>query len=388
MMTPAEIRLKQNLILTNLLLGLGQGSYVAERLMPRLPQSLSSVTLAQMGDERFRRYSLRRAPGTSTKRVNIRYQDKTYSVDQYSVEVPIPRELIREADEARRLNVGANLDISRIAMTTANDILGLDYELEVAALATTAGTYAAGHVLALAAGTKWSASTGTPVTDITAASETIRKKIGKRPNTLTLSADAWNALRFNDQVRTYLPDSQMGPATNRAAQEHPQPPGDPRRRRRVDRRDRHRPGRVGQQRGAGLRAAYGDAGSGDISLASPASPSPTCSRPPVRRDAVLRGGAQELDLQAPPRAPPERFLTPPRSCSRTRSEAHHMSQNLIVHVCLVGVALLLEGVRVNFKPGETLPDALPLSVLDEPVSLGAVEAHRRAVRRRYELFRE
>lgn len=213
MMTPAEIRLKQNPILTNLLLGMGQGSYVAERLMPRLPQSLSAVTLAQMGDERFRRYSLRRAPGTVTKRVNIKYQDKTYSVDQYSVEVPIPRELIREADEARRLNVGANLDISRIAMTTANDILGLDYELEVATLATTVGTYAAGHTLALAAGAKWSASTGTPVTDIAAASEIIRKKIGKRPNTLTLSADGWNALRFNEQVRTYLPDSQMGPAT-------------------------------------------------------------------------------------------------------------------------------------------------------------------------------
>jgi len=50
-----------------------------------------------------------------------------------------------------------------------------------------------------------------------------------------------------------------------------------------------------------------------------------------------------------------------------------MSQNLIAHVCVAGVALLLDGVRVNFKPGETLPNALPLTVLDELVSLGAVE---------------
>lgn len=50
-----------------------------------------------------------------------------------------------------------------------------------------------------------------------------------------------------------------------------------------------------------------------------------------------------------------------------------MSQNLIAYVCVAGVALLLDGVRVNFKPGETLPDALPLTVLDELVSLGAVE---------------
>lgn len=190
MMTAAEIRLKQNPILTGLLLGMGQGTFIAEKLFPRLPQALSSVTLAQLGDERLRRYNLRRAPGSATKRVNIKYEGRIYTVDQYAVDVPLPRELLREADESRKLNVGNYLDISRIAMTTASDILALDYEIEVAQLATTAGSYAAGHVLALAAGTKWSAATGTPVTDIAAASDTIRKKIGKRPNKLTLSADA------------------------------------------------------------------------------------------------------------------------------------------------------------------------------------------------------
>lgn len=213
MMTPAEIRLKQNPILTSLLLGMGQGSYIAETLFPRLPQALSGVALAQAGNERLRRYNLRRAPGATTKRVDITYDGKTYTVNQYSVEVPIPRELIREADESRKLNVGNYLDVSRIAMTTANEILLLDYELEVAAVATAPGSYAAGHVLALAGATKWSASTGTPVTDIRAASETIRKKIGKRPNTLTLSADAASAIQTNPEVRSYLPSTQMGPAT-------------------------------------------------------------------------------------------------------------------------------------------------------------------------------
>jgi hypothetical protein len=213
MMTLAEIRLKQNPILTNLLLGMGQGTYIAEKVFPRLPQSLSSVTLAQLGDERFRKYNLRRAPGSATKRVNIRYEGKTYTVDQYSVEVPIPRELIREADESRKLNVGNYLDISRIAMTTANDILALDYELEVAALATNTGSYASGHVQALSGGTKWSASTGTPVTDIRAAAEIIRKKVGKRPNKLTLSADAFQAISTNAEVKGYLPSTNLGPAT-------------------------------------------------------------------------------------------------------------------------------------------------------------------------------
>ena len=212
-MTAAEIRLKQNPILTSLLLGMGQGTFVAEKLFPRLPQALSSVQLAKLGDERLRRYNLRRAPGAATKRVNIKYEGTVYTVDQYAVDVPLPRELLREADESRKLNVGNYLDISRIAMTTASDILALDYEIEVAQLATTAGSYAAGHVLALAGATKWSAATGTPVTDIGAACDTIRKKIGKRPNKLTLSADAWSALKSNPEVRSYLPNTQMGPAT-------------------------------------------------------------------------------------------------------------------------------------------------------------------------------
>lgn len=213
MMTLAEIRLKQNPILTNLLLGMAQGGMIAESLFPRLPQSLSSVTLAQLGDERFRRYNLRRAPGGSTKRIDIKFEGKVYSVDQYAVEVPMPRELLREADESRRLNVGNYLDVSRIAMATANDVLGLDYELEVAARTTDAAAYAAGHVLALSGGTKWSASTGTPVTDVRAAANVIRKKIGKKPNTLTLSADAKLAVQGNAEVRGYLPNTQMGPAT-------------------------------------------------------------------------------------------------------------------------------------------------------------------------------
>ena len=213
MMTPSQIRLAQNPILSSLLLGFGQGTFVAEQLFPRLPQTLSGVTLAQAGDERLKKYNLRRAPGAATKRVDINYAGQTYTVKQYAVEVPIPRELVREADESRRLNVSNHIDISRIAMVTANDILLLDYEIEVATLATTSGTYASGHVTALSGATKWSASTGTPVTDILAASDTIRKKIGKRPNKLTLSADAWTAIRVNAEVKTYLSSTQQGPVS-------------------------------------------------------------------------------------------------------------------------------------------------------------------------------
>lgn len=219
MMTLEQIRLAQNPVLTNLLLGLGQGTLVAGRLFPALPQALRGVTLAKLGDERLRRYNLRRAPGSATKRVDIAYEGVVYNVKQYAVEVPMPRELLAEADTARRLNVAAYLDVSQIAMQTANDVLTLDYEIESAQIATNAASYAAGHTVALAAGTKWSAATGTPVTDVTAAANTIRKKIGKKPNTLLLSADAATAVRANKEVKGYLPSTQQGLATDAQLQQ-------------------------------------------------------------------------------------------------------------------------------------------------------------------------
>lgn len=210
MITTAQLRLNQSPILSGLLLGMGQGTMIAEKLFPRLPQALGSMSVGKMSNETLKRYNLRRAPGAPTKRIDIKFEGQVYTLDEYSVEIPLPRNLFREEDYLKRLNVAAYPALSEIAMTTANAILGLGYEIEVAELATTSGTYASGHVTALAGGTKWSAATGTPVTDVKAASNVVRKKIGKRPNRLTLSPDAKLAVDSNPEVKGYLPSTQMG----------------------------------------------------------------------------------------------------------------------------------------------------------------------------------
>jgi hypothetical protein len=213
-MTPEQIRLKQNPVLSNLLLGFGQGSYIAERLFPRLPTALRGFTLPRLGNERFQKYQLRRAPGAATKRIDIRYDGQVYTVDQYSVDVPIPRELIQETEAAARFNLTANLDISRIAMKTASEVLLLDFEIEAAGLALAAAAYPASNVRALTGAAKWSAAaTGAPVTDIRNASDAVRAKIGKRPNRLIVSTPVLRALEVNDQIKSYFPDSHLGPAT-------------------------------------------------------------------------------------------------------------------------------------------------------------------------------
>jgi len=212
-MTPKDIRLA-NPILGNLMIaGVAQGTTMAApALFPRLPTALRGFQLAQLGDEATRVYNTRRAPGAATKQVKVSWQGQSYTVDQHAIDVPIPRELIQEQDEARRLNVGANLDISRVAVNTALQILNLNYEMEAAAIACDAAAYGA-NVLALAGGTKWSAATGKPVTDVRNNTEAIRKATGRRPNTLVLGAGVLNALTMNAEVKGYLPSTNLGPAT-------------------------------------------------------------------------------------------------------------------------------------------------------------------------------
>lgn len=213
MATTKDIRLA-NPILGNLMLaGVAQGTQMAASvLFPRLPTALRGFQLAQMGDEATRRYNTRRAPGAATKQVKISWQGSTYTVAQHAIDVPIPRELIQEQDEARRLNVGANLDISQVAVNTALQILNLDYEMEAAAIATDAGAYS-GNVLGLSGTTKWSNAAGTPVTDVRNKAEVVRKATGRRPNVLVLGAGVLNALTMNPEVKGYLPSTNLGPAT-------------------------------------------------------------------------------------------------------------------------------------------------------------------------------
>ena len=212
-MTLQQIRLNQSQVLTNILLGFGQGAFVAERLFPRLPQALSSVVLGRLGNEALQQYNLARAPASATKRVEINYQGETYTVRQHAVEVPVPREHIREAEAAKRLGIAANLDISTAAVYTASQILALDYEIEAAGLATNTASYPTANSVTLSGSTQWTSDTSDPVDDVLDGAETIRTSTGKRPNTLVLGAAAFAALIKHPKVRGYLPNTQLGPAT-------------------------------------------------------------------------------------------------------------------------------------------------------------------------------
>ncbi len=198
-------------ILTTHVQGYQHPGRVGHLLFPRVPVYVSGGQILEFGKESFRKYATRRAPGGATRRITFGYLGKPFALVQDSLEAPVPREFMRDASRV------PGIDLGRMATDTTMQVITLALESEQAAVAVAAANYDNDHKLALAAGTKWSADTGVPLTDIDTGREAIRASIGMEPNTLILSAVAWKAARNNPQVaaRIYAeqPDTDRGPVT-------------------------------------------------------------------------------------------------------------------------------------------------------------------------------
>lgn len=204
-MTPNQARLNQNPILTGMFRSAPQSGFIATELFPNLPQKLSESLFGEMGMEALRRYELSRSPGSNTKRVNITIKGKTYTLKQKAVDVPIARELFEEVDYMRQaLNVTAYPEISQLAMNTVNDILALDYELDVADMVKTPGTYPTGNVITLAGAQKWSDPNSDPVADVKAAKQVIRQKTGAQATTFSMGPTVETALLKHPKIVALL----------------------------------------------------------------------------------------------------------------------------------------------------------------------------------------
>jgi hypothetical protein len=181
-------------ILTSVVQGYQHPERVGNALFPPIPVDQSAGKIIEFNKDSFKLYNSARTPGSQTKVIEWGYLGKPYSVENHALDALVPRELQRDANQV------PGIDLSRVAVSNTMNSLGLELESQQAALAVLATNYDAGHKVTLAGATKWSAATGTPVTDIETAKEAIRASCGKRPNTLVLSAVAYKACRTNPNV--------------------------------------------------------------------------------------------------------------------------------------------------------------------------------------------
>lgn len=182
-------------ILTNVAQGYRNAEFVGNVLFPRVPVFASGGQIIEFGKEAFLNYNLRRAPGGPTKRIQFGYLGKPFALLQDSVEVPIPREHMRDAAAVPGIDLGTR------AVGLGMKVVLKSLEVDQAAIALNAANYDANHKVALAGATKWSAATGTPTIDIANSREAIRSSVGVYPNVGVMSAVAFEAAINNPNVK-------------------------------------------------------------------------------------------------------------------------------------------------------------------------------------------
>lgn len=181
-------------VLSNIAQGYRHAEHVGNTLFPQVPVDVSGGRVLEFGRESFKLYNARRAPGSGTKRIQFGYLGKPFTLAQDSLEGTVPREHLRDASRT------PGVDLGRQAVNTVMRALSMTLEHEQSQLATNADNYDSDHKVALTGTDKWSDGASTPAADIDTGKEAVRASVGIYPNTLLLSAQAFNAVKNHSSV--------------------------------------------------------------------------------------------------------------------------------------------------------------------------------------------
>lgn len=135
-----------------------------------------------------------RAPMTAAKMVDFNVTSETYFARNYALATGVSIEDAVNADEVLRLRETKALFIA--------DLLTMDWENRVAVLVT--NTSNVGTVTTVTSGSWADHGVGNIITDIDNAVQSIRGATGYTPNRVVFGWTAWNALKYNEQLRALL----------------------------------------------------------------------------------------------------------------------------------------------------------------------------------------
>jgi len=185
-MFPTPKSVHKDAALSNISVGFRNQMFIATEVLPILPVAKQSDYFFKfLKGAWFRDEAKRRGPGGDSARSGYQVTSDTYLCENWSLEHPVPIELINNADvPIQPLITGTNF--------VTNAIM-LKMEVLAAAVAFAAASWTSSED---AAGL-WAPTdtTNTFVTDVLNAKETIRKRIGVYPNRLAMDADTFRKLK-------------------------------------------------------------------------------------------------------------------------------------------------------------------------------------------------
>jgi hypothetical protein len=181
-------------ILTNHARGYGQSGFIGDLLMPIVTMPTRAAKRIEFGREAFKRYKIIRAPGGAIARIQVGHEGKPVSLIQRALGATTPIEHMEEAEKVPGID---------LLMENTNTVLAaiqLDREISQAEAARDASKYANTNKAALAGGDKWSHADSRPDEQVEEGKEVVRKRTGRRPNTLALAAPVRSKLKIHPRV--------------------------------------------------------------------------------------------------------------------------------------------------------------------------------------------
>lgn len=184
-------------VLTTVARGFKNADLVGETLFPTVDVDQRGGKIIEFRKEDFFLYATGRSPGGATKRVTYGYDGASFSLEQHSLEGTVPFEIMQDA------NAVPGVDMGRIAVMKTQNIIALRNEKAQADIARTAASYAASNKITLAGTSQWSdytAGVSDPSANIETGKEAVRAAIGRRGNTVLLSAAAFTKVKQHPKI--------------------------------------------------------------------------------------------------------------------------------------------------------------------------------------------
>jgi hypothetical protein len=184
------------------------GALLATLFFPLVNVDARGGKIIVFGADDFKLVNSARAPGANTKRIEFGYGADDYALVDHSLEAKVPTEIQQEGLAVPGIN---NITI---AVRRVQNLMALEREHQAATLARNAASYGANVFNADAVNERWTDPDSDPIAQVLDAKETIRKKIGVRPNSLGLAPTALTALRNHPKILDRLSTStDRSPAT-------------------------------------------------------------------------------------------------------------------------------------------------------------------------------
>lgn len=185
-------------ILTDHARGYSNSDFVGGALFPTVAMPTRAAKRIEFDRSSFRRRRTRRAPGAPIAALEFGYEGKAVNLHQEALSAIVPIEHQQEA------NAVPGIDLQRTALDTVLAVIALEKEIQQAEVARNAASYAATNKAALAGDYKWSDPDSDPLAQVSDAKEVIRKRIGRRPNTLLIAGGLTSALQKHPKITDHF----------------------------------------------------------------------------------------------------------------------------------------------------------------------------------------